>query len=650
MKLIFSILSRQTETLILWSILLLAALLRLMFAWDNSFSPNELSLIESINSKGIVALFNAQDYTGTFPSGFLFFHYLWIKLTGTNELLVRLPSIVASVASVYLTYRIAKAWFNEHSGLLSAAMIAVLQFPILYAQQALPFSFGLFFALLCVFFWGKALFENPENKFRPFVFFAISLGLTGYFQNFTLVFAVIIIITGFLFLSKENYKKYIVSILIAVVFFQPEIFVLLKNIKLMNIAESGAWIVKPDGNIFFKFIYYCFNQSQFLIYALFTFFIYSNIESFQKIKFNKFHLISVVWFIIPLLYAYFYSVNYSPFSETPIFLFTVPFLIIALFSLVNPEQKVINYTAIAIFGIIGIFSTIAEQKYYSTYHYAETKNISKKTIQYISKYKQDSITRVINIKSPFYINHYLKKQGAQILFAQYKNDGLSDLLKLSAIIEKSSTPYFLYAWSGVFNPHETDDLISTKFPYIMEKMDYNGLAGITLYAKKDNGKTIKRDIPAYYVFNGFEDGNAWDKDTSVITTENVKYNKHALKLGPADVYGPSCTSIFSKMYHKPLKNIRISLWAYCTQLPKDAQIVATISFKDEDNQIFENYFWLSSKLEYFIEKGKWGQVFFSFNLPALKSINDELKIYVWNPDKNTIFIDNFELKAYSESL
>ncbi len=648
MKHFDDMISRIKDAQILWVILFIAAILRLLFAWDFSFSPNELSLIETIKTEGLTALFNKTDYTGTFPSGFLFFHFLWIKLTGTSEFFVRLPSIAASVASVYLTFRIAKGWFNSYTGLFSAALLAVLQFPILYAQQALPFSFGLFFVLLSVLLWGKALFENPENKFRPFVFFALSLGVTGYFQNFALLISGIIVITGFFFVTKSNYKKYIVSIIIAAVLFQPEIFILLKNIKLMNISESGGWIVKPESNMFFKFIYYCFNQSKFLIYGIFVFFVYSNIDSFGKFKFTKYHIIAALWFILPLLYAYIYSVNLSPFSETPIFLFTLPFLLITLFSFLNPDRKIVNFSAIGILIAIGIFSTIGEKKYYSTYHYAETKGIAKKTIEYNSKYKLENITSVINVTSPYYIDYYLEKYGNTQKFQQYKNDGHTDIIKLSEIIEKSTTPFFLYAWSGVFNPHETDDLISAKYPYIIENTDYNGLAGIRLYGKIDNGKVIKRKVPVYYVFNGFEDGNAWDKDTSAITTENAKYDKHALKISPKDVYGPSCTNIFSRMNDKPIKNIRVSMWTFCEKIPKDAQIVATISFKDEDNQIFENYFWLSSKLEYFVKKGTWGQAFFSFNLPALKSINDELKIYVWNPDKNTIFIDNFELKAFVE--
>jgi len=108
------------------------------------------------------------------------------------------------------------------------------------------------------------------------------------------------------------------------------------------------------------------------------------------------------------------------------------------------------------------------------------------------------------------------------------------------------------------------------------------------------------------------------------------------------------------MTNKSFKRIEISVWAYATSVFKDAQIVAEINFKDDENQVYENkYYWRSSKFEYFIDKNKWEQVFLSINiggneLPELRSKNDELKIYVWNPDKQPLYIDNFELKLFEK--
>jgi hypothetical protein len=643
-------LSVEKEILILWIILFVAAFMRLLCAWNFSFSPNEFSMMQQADESGIAGFFNNSGYPGTYPSGFLFFYFLWIKTGLHYEIFMRLPAIVASVGAVYLTYRIAVLWFNRYTGLMAAALLAVLQFPIMYAQQAIPFSFSMFLVLLNVYFWSKALFYNEENNKRIFLYYALSLALVGYFQNFALFFAAMVCFTGFFFVKKTNLKNYLFSVILAAVCILPEIQIILKNISLMNLSESGGWLVKPEAGMFFEFIKYSLNSSTLLIYILFAFLVYSNIESFTEIKYTKFHLLTLLWILIPLLYAYVYSRNVTPFFEYPISLFLLPFILLAFFSFANPERKKLNLAVILIVLITGIYSTTFEKKYYKQTSYPDTHSIANDISKYIDTFGKQNITAAINITSPYYINHYLKRLNTSVDFVQYRNDGHKDLFHLLESVGKSKTKYFLYAWSGVFNPHETDDVIKATFPYMIKQSFYTSSAGITLYSREKETIIIPEEKPVYYVFNGFEDGNTWDKDASRLSKEEVKYDSFSLKISPVDVYGPSCTNIFSRMHDKPIKKIRCSMWVYCEQEPKDAQIVATISFNDNDNQIFENYFWLSSKLEYFVKKGKWGHAFFTFNLPSLKSINDELKIYVWNPDKNTIYIDNFELKAYAEKL
>jgi hypothetical protein len=200
----------------------------------------------------------------------------------------------------------------------------------------------------------------------------------------------------------------------------------------------------------------------------------------------------------------------------------------------------------------------------------------------------------------------------------------------------------------VADPNETYQIIQQKYPYIIKQIDYNGMASIALFSENDKAHAIKQPDPVYYVFNGFEDKQTWDKDTDIISTEKVWKGKYSVKLDERDEYGPSCANRISLLTDKPFKKVQCSLWAYATGKFKDAQIVAEISFKDDDNQVYENYFWLSSKFDYFIDKNQWGQVFFSFNLPELRSRNDELKIFVWNPDKQPLYIDNFEMKLFEK--
>ena len=361
--------------------------------------------------------------------------------------------------------------------------------------------------------------------------------------------------------------------------------------------------------------------------ALGIFFI-THIISFTEVKFTKFHILAVVWFVVPYFIAFLYSIWVKPIIDNPLLLYSFPFLLVFLFSFIQSEKnRIPNYLLLGLLLLTGIFSTIIEKDYYSTYHFAEFKDIAAKAVDWNKTYGEKNITNVINVNSPYYINYYLDKEKP-LKFAMYKNEGHLDLHKLNNIVKQSGTEYFLYAWTGVVDPNETYQIIQQKYPYIIKQIDYNGMASIVLFSMNDKKDAMKQPDPVYYVFNGFEDKQTWDKDTDIISTEKVWKGKYSVKLDYKDEYGPSCANRISLLTDKPFKKVQCSLWAYATGKFKDAQVVAEISFKDDDNQVYENYFWLSSKFDYFIDKNQWGQVFFSFNLPELRSRNDELKIFV----------------------
>ncbi|NTW33347.1 MAG: glycosyltransferase family 39 protein [Bacteroidetes bacterium] len=632
------------EKSFLFLILIIGTFLRLYNINGLSLSNEEFSAIARAQSGNFQEYLSNEIYNDVYPAGIEFFLYLWIKVFGTSVIMLRLPFVAVGVLSIYFAYKVSARWFNEYSGLFVAAAMCFLEFPLLYSQLAQPFIPGLLFSMLTAWFLTKMVFENKTER-KNIIALALSFSLAAYFHYFALVFNGIMVISFVFFINKDNFKAYLLSIILAIILYIPGIIVLIYH---LGSPLAANWLTEPENKAFFEHIFFIFNKSQFLLYTFFAILIITNINSFTDIKFSKFHVLALSLFLIPFFGAFYYSLWAKPILENSMLLFSFPFLLFFLFSFTRINDKKFNFSALGVLLLIGIFSTVAEKKYYNTYHFSEFKEIAKKTIEYNNQFGDKNITRVININSPYYINYYLEKFDNPLPFALYRNEGKNDFYKLNKLVQRNQTKYFLYAWSGVFNPPETKDIIMTKYPYIIEDIDYNGMAGISLYSSTDKKKTIPQAKPVFYVFNGFEDKQTWDKDTSILTTEKVCYGKYAVKLDAQNEYGPAYVSRISKMTDKIFKRVNVSLWSFAAGNFKDAQIVATINFKDDENQVYENYFWLSSKFEYFIDKNKWGQVFFSFNLPELRSKNDELKIYVWNPDKQPLYIDNFELKLFEK--
>ncbi len=623
-------------------ILVIGAVLRFYNYWDISLSNDEFSALARTQLNGFSEFISKGICSDIHPAGVEFFLYLWIKIFGTSVFMLRLPFVIAGILSVYVAFRIANRWFNAHTALFVALALSILQFPVMYSQLARPFGPALLFSLLSVWFWTKMLFDGQTNK-KNIIFLALSFAFAAYCHYFAAIFVLIVIISGTFFLNRTLVKAYLLSVIIAIILYIPNIFVLISQLR--NPAGIN-WLTEPDSNRFFTYIFYILNNSHLLLYFIIAFFVLSHIFSFTEVKFAKFHILSVAWFLIPFLVAFWYSIFVKPILENPILLFSFPFFIFFVFSMMQDEKKMLNYPALLIFAGLGIYSLTFETKYYSTYHFGEFKDIAAKTIEWNEQVGNTNCTRVVNINNPYYINYYLEKAGKPLSFAMYRNEGKEDLHKLNKLVQNSNTPYFLYAWSGVVDPNETRQIIMSKYPYMVKEINYNDLAEITLFSMNDSKHALPQPKPIYYLFNGFENKETWDKDTSIVTTEKVWKGKYAAKLGETDEFGPAFAKRISAMTDSSFRRVQVSLWAYATGVFRDAQIVATINFKDDDNQTYANYFWLSSKFEYFIDKDKWGQVFFSFNLPELRSRNDELKLYVWNPDKKPLYIDNFELKLF----
>ncbi len=633
----------NNEKIILLLILFIGAILRIYNLWGLSLSNDELSAIARAQIPGFSEFINKGIIADIHPAGVEFFLYLWIKIFGTSVFMIRLPFIISGILSIYFAYRLAAIWFNKQSGLFVAAALCSLEFSLMYSQLARPFAPAMLFTLMSAWYWTKMLF-NGKTERKNIIALAISMSMAAYCHYFASVIIILMIISGVFFLKKSNKKQYILSVLLALILYIPNIFVII--FQLSNPAET-SWIKEPDSGLFFEHIYFIFNNSQILLYTVIAIFVITHILSFTEIKIGRFHILSLIWFVIPFFIGFYYSLWVKPILENPVLLFTFPFLLIFIFSFVQSKKKIFNYV-VFIFLVLCLYSTIGEKKYYSTYHFGEFKDIAAKAMEWNDKYGDKNVAKCINVNSPYYINYYLDKAEKPLSFAMYKNEGKKDLHSLNQIVQSSSAPYFLYAWSSITDPNESGDIILAKYPYIIKQIDYNGMAAITLYSKYDSANAIAQPKPVYYIFNGFEDKQTWDKDTSIITTEKVWKGKYSIKLDVRDEYGPACANRIYKMTNKSAKRVQVSLWALATGTFKDAQIVASINFKDDENRVYENYFWLSSKFEYFIEKGKWGQVFFSFTMPVLHSVNDEMKIYVWNPDKQPLYIDNFEMKLFEK--
>jgi hypothetical protein len=113
---------------------------------------------------------------------------LWVtvRLLGTGELAVRVPSLIAATALVPLLYVVARELYDRRAGYAAAALGAVAPFAVWYAQEARMYALFMVFALLAV--WLQVRIVRDGARARDLVGYVLAAAALVYTQYFGLLF------------------------------------------------------------------------------------------------------------------------------------------------------------------------------------------------------------------------------------------------------------------------------------------------------------------------------------------------------------------------------------------------------------------------------------------------------------------------------
>ena len=105
---------------------------------------------------------------------------------GTDEAMLRLPSLLAGVASVVILYLVVRRWLGGRVALVSAAILAVSPFHIWYSQEARPYALLLFLSLLALWLLQELIAEPDDWRLR--IAFVLAAASTFYCHTLGLPF------------------------------------------------------------------------------------------------------------------------------------------------------------------------------------------------------------------------------------------------------------------------------------------------------------------------------------------------------------------------------------------------------------------------------------------------------------------------------
>ena len=630
----------------------IAIILRFYNYANWSFSNDELSELLRLKFDNLKDLINYGIKPDVHPAGLEIFLYYWVKLFGNSEASIRFPFIISGIISVLISCLIGNKWFNKTTGIMSALVMSFLQYTIIYSQVARPYSFGLLFSLSAVWFWTNLIFNKQKDNIKLFIFyyslFILSIVFAAYIHYFCALFVLIVYITGLFFINKNNYKLYIISAFIAMILYLPHVKIFLFQFSKEGIGGPQGWLGIPGNNWLWEYLFYCFNNSILLVSTIISVSLFGAILNYKNIKYNKYHLICLLWFFLPFFIGFFYSRLINPVLQYSVLLFSFPFLLFFLFSFLPSKLNTLTLIFVFIIGTTGIYDTVFSQKHYTVNHFANFKGIAKDFYDWNKKHNND-ITNIININNPYYINYYLNKYNAEIEFKQNINLGGKDIADLKLIVDSCKSQYFAFAWLRP-SPSEIPDIIKSKFPYLIVHNNYNDLSEDYLFSKIDisyssDAKHVISNKPEITIFNGFESKkDLWGKDSSLLEKNKIKDGIYSLQLNKSTEFSPTYDHLLSEITKKPVKKIEISIYAYTPDSPENLNLVISIESKNKNNKI-----WATSEFKHYAEAGKWYPVFLNYTFTKSPSVNDRIKIYVWNSKAGLVYLDDFKISFFTDN-
>ena len=276
----------------------------------------------------------------------------WSFLFGLNEFSLRFFSVIFSVLSIIILYKLGVLFFDKITALIGAALMALSPFHIWYAQEARMFSLSVFFTLAGVYIFFKAL-EKEKIILYWVIFSLVTLCLisTTYFALFLFIPELIIILSKY----RRCFVKWALSAGIALLIFA--LIILPTFISQFNLLKDGFWL-QGAGSAWFILISLVnfitgYSLSPLVYWSVLSLMIALAFAALIKRQNSKEVLFLILFSILPLILVFLFDSYIAHIYLTRHLIIFSPFLYLLLSkgitSLKHPFLKI---TGIAVFLII----------------------------------------------------------------------------------------------------------------------------------------------------------------------------------------------------------------------------------------------------------------------------------------------------------
>jgi len=546
--------------------------------------------------------------------------------------------LILAVAMFLRFYRIASTWFNDTVALLTASMLAVLQYMVYYSQIARPYMSGMFFSLWMVWCWTQFVLYPGKNDLKNLAGMVLAAICCAYNHYFSMLFAGIVWLTGLFLIEKKRFGYYLIGGLLILLACLPHLPVLLSQMKMKGVED---WLAKPGGFFVTDYLAYVFHFSPLLMLVIgsigLTGFLLRSKEISGK---PPFRLIAVIWFFILLAAGFVYSLLVSAVLQYSLLIFVFPFLVIVLFSFYPEIRTSWRILPVSLILVTGTLTFFLNRHHYEVFYESGPAKIIEETVAHDEKYGSDRVSVVYHADRRS-IDLTLSSMLADLLQEiQYIDDSTAfpDFREYLSLLE---TEYLIYAWTAPIDV-EYEEMIKEYFPYHLEwKKSF--LTEFHLFSRFD--KTGHFSNAKWDAGTGFEPGEAlFDYHPDCITDTLSAMGKRCYLVNGKTQYGPSYLLDLNELDLDRNDYITVTLSLFLTDPGSNPILVGSVeSGRDE-------LIWRGNAVRDFLHRSEqWGKAYLSIRLPGeiLRQKNLVFKMYLWNRGRADCYIDDFEVTVHA---
>ena len=618
-------------------ILLVAAILRFFNYFEVPFTHDEFSALFRLQVESFRELIDTGVKPDGHPAGIQVFLYYWTMLFGKSAWVVKLPFTLFGLVSVYLIFRIGRDWFNETTGLLSAAFLASIQYTVMYSQIARPYISGLFFSLLMVYYLSRLVQTPDKHMYRNLLLFILAASLCAYNHHFSLLFAAIVGISGLFLIPRKIRIHYVLSGLVILLLYLPHL-----NIFLHQLKSGGVegWLAKPGNDFLLQYIYYSFNYSWIVAGITLAVVLYGLMQVRQHSIRYKYSLVSLLWFMLPFLIGFFYSRYVNAVLQFSVLIFSFPFLLLFLFGFIKKQSKTINLMLVVVILTANTTSLVFGRKHYDIFY----NSIYKRVLTDYDEIKPEKRnTTLFMIDSDREItDYYLNTLDIDTNISLF-NERFETITDLKIYLEKNHRDYD-QLYFGCLSSLRANIIPLIQDYYPCKTIQNNYFKGQTyLFTKACNRADT---VIASLNFSSPLPAGWQSIDKSLIIPAKENPDEFVYSLPAKKAWGPS----FSVPVEQVVKNsnnfLDVSVDARSMEKMTGIKLVAELKAEGSEKALY----WGATDFSDFDipcdSCNSWQRIHHSVKLSDARLDDDSirLKVYVWNKSRKPFEMDDFTIR------